>query len=414
MREAVVVGSGAREHALVKSLKQGGVKVWATPGNDGIAQDASILPLQKPQELANVFLSHKPLVVIGPEAHLAKGWADVLRHEGFPVVGPSKAAARLESSKRFAKDIMQRLRIPTARVRVASTSQQLADWIRVEDIWPKVLKQSGLAQGKGVHIVNNREEALAQVQKWYSHEKIWKDGVLFEDYLEGYEVSVQVLTNGRHYVWLPLSRDYKRLAPDPGSPNTGGMGAVTPVVLDSSMVDRISRQVLDPLMEYVAQSGWAYRGVLYVGLMITRDGPLVLEFNVRLGDPEAQAIIPALDIDWYDLWMSLSQGELPRATFVQKAAVAVVLAASGYPNQPQTGMTIELGHDMDDTLIYHAGTACVDGVWESRGGRVLTVVGMGNSVEKAQHLAYERLANIKFPHSYHRLDIGNPLSSDEG
>ncbi len=406
MREAVVIGGGAREHALVKSLSQAGAKVWAAPGNAGIAQDATLLPLARPQELADAFLSRKPLVVIGPEVPLAAGWADVLRADGFPVVGPSKAAAMLESSKRLAKDIMQRCHIPTAHARVASSAAQLSAWIQEENHWPKVLKQSGLAQGKGVRVVQNREEAVAALQEWRSSTEIWQDGVLFEDYLEGTEVSVQVLTNGRDYVWLPLSRDYKRLTPDSASPNTGGMGAVAPVPLEPAMVSRINQEILDPVMEYLSHSGLLYHGVLYAGLMITQDGPMALEFNVRLGDPEAQAIIPSLQVDWYELWMSLSQGELPTVPPAQSAAVAVVLAAPGYPRKPLTGMAINLGGDLEGTVVYHAGTVRVQDGWQSHGGRILTVAGIAKSLAEARRLAYQRVSAIEFPDSYHRPDIG--------
>lgn len=406
MREALVIGSGAREHALVQGLKASGARVWATPGNGGIAQDAEILALSTPDAVADTFGDRRPLVVIGPEAALAEGWSDVLRQRGFPVVGPSQQGAALESSKRLAKAVMQRYRIPTAVARTAHHPTELADWIRAEAQWPKVLKQSGLAQGKGVRIVRDGPEALAVLELWAGDAGIWQNGVLFEDYLSGYELSVQVVTNGRDYRWLPVAQDYKRLTPDAESPNTGGMGAVAPIPIDSQIQEHISRTVFDPMMAYLQDTGILYRGVLYAGLMMTAEGPRVLEFNVRLGDPETQAIVPLMTGDWWEFWWSVSQGEIPVVETSGSASVAVVLAAAGYPDRPRTGLPIQLGQDLPGTRIYHAATRPSGGHWESQGGRVLTVVGLGQNQAEARRLAYERVASIDFANSYHRGDIG--------
>jgi phosphoribosylamine--glycine ligase len=405
-REVVVIGSGAREHALAQGLKKSGTSVWAVPGNAGVNEWASTFSADTPHAVIRFFGARRPLVVIGPEAPLADGWADVLRSAGFLVVGPSAAAARLESSKRLAKAVMGQYGIPTARARTAFTASEMAGWLDAEQHWPKVIKQSGLAQGKGVRVVTNPEDARAVLQEWESAPHIWTDGVLWEDHVEGYEVSAQVITNGREYRWLPLAQDYKRLTPDPKSPNTGGMGAKAPVYIDDGTKDMINRQIWDPVMDYFRDSVLDYRGVLYAGLMMTRDGPVVLEFNVRLGDPETQVIVPILDVDWYEFWLKVSQGELPDVPAVERAAVGVVMAAPGYPDNPQTGLPFRLGDDLASTIVYHGASVKTETGWESRGGRVLTVVGLGSSLTAARQRAYARVRNIDFPHAYCRDDIG--------
>lgn len=405
-RQAVVIGGGAREHALVHGLAPYTERLWATPGNGGMAREAELFEAASPDELIHFFGSHRPLVVIGPEAPLAKGWSDVLRRADFPVVGPSEAASRLESSKRFAKEVMRASRIPTARARTAHRPEELLSWIANEDRWPKVIKQSGLAQGKGVAIAADRADAQAVADVLVAKASVWEDGVLFEDYLAGYELSVQVVTNGRDYQWLPVAKDYKRLTPDPQSPNTGGMGATAPVMVESGLVSRINRQVFDPLMEYLQREQLDYRGVLYAGLMVTHDGPMVLEFNVRLGDPETEVIVPILDVDWYRFWWDVSQGVVPHIPAPTKTAVAVVMAAEGYPGTPRTGMPIDLGTEGDATIVFHAGTQVRGHQYESRGGRVLAVVGAAETLDGARRTVYERLSRVGFPHSYYRPDIG--------
>lgn len=405
-KQAVVVGGGAREHALVHGLVQSGAMVYAAPGNGGIGQEAELVDANTPDELATLFGRDRPLILIGPEAPLAAGWSDRLRQRGFPVVGPSQAAARLESSKRVAKAVMQRYQIPTASARVAHGSAELGEWIAAEPRWPQVLKQSRLASGKGVVVAGDAEEAKAVLKGWEADSSIWEDGVLFEDFLVGWEISIQVVTNGHTYQWLPASRDYKRLTPDPKSPNTGGMGAVAPVPLDAALVRLINRQVFDPIMRYLAEERLLYRGILYAGLMITDQGPWVLEFNVRLGDPETQVIVPLLELDWFEFWNRLAHGDLVPIPAPQGAAVGVVMAAQGYPGAPQTGQTIRIPAGDPHTLIFHAGTRQSDQGFQSHGGRVLTVVGRAATVTEAARVAYQRVQTIDFPASWHRPDIG--------
>ncbi|NMP22605.1 phosphoribosylamine--glycine ligase [Sulfobacillus harzensis] len=404
-REALVVGGGAREHALVWGLKKSGCDVYSTPGNAGICQDATCFPSQGPDDVIAYFGTRRPLTVIGPEAPLAAGWSDALRAAGFPVVGPSAKAARLESSKRLAKEVMRQYDIPTAGARAAHHPEELWTMIAESRHWPMVLKQSGLAQGKGVVVAPDPEHAREVLNVWSSQD-IWRDGVLFEEFLSGWELSVQVVTNGRQYVWLPTARDYKRLTPEAQSPNTGGMGAVAPIPLDAALTGEINRMILDPIMTYLSEGDLLYRGVLYAGLMITAEGPKVLEFNVRLGDPETQVVVPLVDVDWWDFWYRVSQGDVPALPEPRQAAVAVVMAARGYPVHPQRGMRIVLGPEAEDTQVFHAGTGRDGDGFVSQGGRVLTVSGWAKTLPEARAKAYQRVSQIDFPDSYIRPDIG--------
>ncbi|MDA8205934.1 MAG: phosphoribosylamine--glycine ligase [Thermaerobacter sp.] len=405
-REALVIGGGAREHALVHGLRPYCDRVWAAPGNGGISLEAPLVDARKPEDIIRFFGERRPLVVIGPEAPLADGWADMLRLAGFPVAGPSKEAARLESSKRFAKEVMAASGIPTPAARCAHNENELLSWIQAEQRWPKVIKQSGLAQGKGVSIAGGPEEARTVVESLTGRAAVWHEGVLFEDYLQGFELSVQVVTNGREYQWLPVAQDYKRLTPDPKSPNTGGMGAVAPVLVEPALAQAINQRIFDPLMQYLQRHDLDYRGVLYAGLMISQQGPMVLEFNVRLGDPEAEAIIPIVDVNWYQFWWDLSQGMVPEVPVSGRSAVAVVMVADGYPVSPRTGMPIQLGERIESTVIFHAGTVRRGDQFESGGGRVLAVVGIADTTGEARRKAYHRVSTIVFPHSYYRPDIG--------
>ncbi|MCY0881803.1 MAG: phosphoribosylamine--glycine ligase, partial [Firmicutes bacterium] len=309
-QDVLVIGSGAREHALVWGLKnspQVGT-IYAAPGNAGIAAVATCVPVHTKEEIIDFVTAHPMLVVIGPEAPLADGLADALRARGILVMGPGRLGAQLESSKAFAKDVMTTLDIPTARAVTAFSYEDLLQLIGQETRWPHVMKQSRLAAGKGVAVVHSAAQAQELASYWKSDDDLFVQGVLWEDYLEGREVSIQVLTNGKEYVWLPSAQDHKRLTADPDSPNTGGMGAYAPVPgISAADQEQINREVFDPLMQYFQDEKVDYRGVLYAGLMMTSQGPFVLEFNVRLGDPEAESVIPLLDVDWFSVWEGVAR-----------------------------------------------------------------------------------------------------------
>ncbi len=408
-RHALVVGQGSREHALVYSLARSGhfEEIYAAPGNPGIADLAECVPYETLADLSHWCGQRAPLlVIIGPEAPLVEGLADILRRQGHWVVGPSQAAAALEGSKAYSKEVMRRYGIPTAKAAMAHSLAELRALIEAEVEWPHVMKQSGLAGGKGVIIVESPTAALEVLESWGTRPELFSDGILWEECLIGEEISVHVLTNGQGYVWLPLTRDYKRLNALPEAPNTGGMGAFGPVLgLGATLRAEINEKILDRVMQFLQDEQLLYRGVLYVGLMLTQRGPQVLEFNVRMGDPETEVIIPMMERDWGNVWLELSQGNLPSLPGeADRAAVAVVLADQRYPNPTPGGQPIRIS-DSAAGLIFHGATRLREGVLEGKGGRILTAVGVGPTISEARHQAYATLSNIEAPHTQYRLDV---------
>ncbi|PSR33168.1 MAG: phosphoribosylamine--glycine ligase [Sulfobacillus benefaciens] len=408
---ALIVGKGAREHALAWGLKESSrfKEIFAMPGNPGISQIAHCLPYRDTAEIVAWAMHKAPmLVVVGPENPLAEGIVDQLREAGHWVIGPEQRAAQLESSKSFAKSVMERYRIPTAHAKRFDNLQALEDAISAESEWPHVLKQSGLAGGKGVVIVETPSQAMQIAREWAAQDNLLAQGVLWEDYLDGKEISVHVLTNGKNYVWLPLTRDYKRVTPDLNAPNTGGMGAFGPVAdITQDIRTVINAKILDPLMQFLQDENLFYRGVLYVGIMLTGQGPMVLEFNVRMGDPEAEVLIPLLPIDWGACWLGLAQGHLPSIVEPESsAAVAVVLADSGYPLAVKGGQEIILP-TTSEGLIFHGATQQSRGGTglEAQGGRIVTVVGKDSSLSGARDQAYRTIRQIIAPDTQFRHDI---------
>jgi phosphoribosylamine--glycine ligase len=375
--------------ALSKSPKL--TKLWAAPGSDGMSENAERVPVD-PLDPAAVaaFCREKKvdLLVIGPEAPLAAGVADAVRAAGIPVFGPSKACARLESSKTFAKDFMTRHRLPTARAVSGGRDEALA---AAKSFGGRcAVKADGLAAGKGVVVCENLPDALAAVDALAATAagKV----LLVEELLTGPEVSMMAVLDGRSYALLPASQDHKRLLDGDKGPNTGGMGALCPAPLDAATLDRVRAEVFDRALMGLAADGLDYRGVLYAGLMMTPEGPKVLEFNARLGDPETQAILPLLDADFLELCLACARGELrtDRVNAKPGACVSVVVAAEGYPDAPKPGapLTPEAARGLDSTLIFHAGTKKDASGWKAAGGRVLAVVGLGADIAAARERAY--------------------------
>jgi phosphoribosylamine---glycine ligase len=396
--KVLIVGSGGREHALARALRLSPalVELHAAPGNPGIARLGRCHPVRAEDLDGLVELAialRIDLAVVGPEAPLVAGAADVLRHAGIPVFGPSAAAARIEGSKSFAKEVMQAAGVPTA----AALDEARA---------PCVIKADGLAAGKGVVVCHTQAEvspALARVRA------IGGD-VVIEELLRGEEVSLFALCDGARPIPLTPAQDYKRLRDGDEGPNTGGMGAYSPV---DALAPAEARQLVEavhvPVLAELAQRGTPFIGVLYAGLILTTDGPRVLEFNCRFGDPETQVVLPLLDSDLLELLSAAAHGDLSgqEVATSARAAVTVVLASAGYPDAVEVGVPIEKLDEAEENgaVVYHAGTALQGDRLVSAGGRVLNVTATGGSVAEARAIAYEAVGQIRFPGAQYRRDI---------
>ena len=416
--KVLVVGSGGREHALVWALARSHLRptLFCAPGNAGTRQQAENLPIaaEDLDALCTWAEQHRPdLTVVGPEAPLCAGLADRLRAMGLAVFGPEAAAARLEGSKAFAKEVMQAAGVPTARAGVFS---DVGEALRYIDSLPGpcVVKADGLAAGKGVILCDNRVEAEAAVRNLMEQRVFGAAGgtVLIEEMLVGEEVSVLALVDGERSVLLPSSQDHKRAFDRDQGPNTGGMGAYSPApLLPDSELPAMQKLVIDPVVHELKVRGIRYCGVLYAGLMMTADGPRVLEYNVRFGDPETQCLLPRLDVDWVDVMTACVQGRLdPTQIRVRPGACAcVVMSAGGYPEAYRTGhpiLGLEQVDAMEGVAVFHAGTASCGEQVLTAGGRVLGVTGRGDSLEIALQRAYAGVHAIAFQDRHFRTDIG--------
>jgi len=418
--KTLVIGSGAREHAFVSRLarERAAPEIICAPGNPGIAEVARCVPADpgKPDDLLAVAdRENVDLTIVGPELPLSRGVVDLFVARQRAIVGPTAAAAALESSKAFAKDFMARHRVPTARFRICNSADEaLRDIARGEFGYPIVIKADGLAAGKGVVIADDRHSAETAIHDVMVSRKFGASGerVVLEEFLSGQEASYFVLADGAAFMPLSSAQDHKRIFDQDRGPNTGGMGAFAPSPLVTADVERrVVDAIVRPVLEGMVREGTPYRGFLYVGLMLTADGPKVIEFNVRFGDPEAQVILPMLDEDLSSLLMCAAKGALPAraARFSTQAHVGVVLAAGGYPDSVETGRSIT-GVDeaaaLPNAMVFHAGTALRDGTLVTSGGRVLTVVGRGPSYETAIDTAYNAASKIHFDGMQFRRDIG--------
>ena len=398
----LVVGGGGREHALARTLAaEPGIEVVCAPGNPGIAHQARCIPADVSQPPALLGIAEREavdLTVVGPELPLSHGVVDLFASAGRRIVGPTRAAAALESSKAFAKDFMARHRVPTAGYRVCTSADEARAVIgRGELGFPLVVKADGLAAGKGVVIADDRAAALATVDEAMVARRFGAAGdrVVLEECLVGPEVSYFVLSDGRSFVSMSSAQDHKRIFDGDRGPNTGGMGAFAPSpLLTPELERRVVEQVVAPVIDGMAAEGAPFAGFLYVGLMLTAEGPKVIEFNVRFGDPEAQVVLPMLEDSLAELLMAAATGALRgrRARFRDEPHVGVVVAARGYPDTPETGQPIagfEPAESVPGALVFHAGTATRDGAVVTAGGRVLTVVGRGPSFPDAIGTVYQ-------------------------
>ena len=416
----LVIGSGAREHAMVWKLsrERDVGEIVCTPGNPGMAAIARCLAadVTKPAELlALASREAVDLTVVGPEIPLSLGVADLFAAKGRAIVGPTRAAAQLESSKAFAKDFMARHGVPTARFRVcASADDALAAVASGEFGYPVVLKADGLAAGKGVVIADDKETADAAIHAAMIERRFGAAGeqIVLEEFLVGEEASYFVLADGTACVQLSSAQDHKRIFDGDRGPNTGGMGAFAPSVLLGPEVERrVLDQIVRPVLRGMESEGHPFRGFLYVGLMLTADGPKVVEFNVRFGDPEAQVVLPMLDEDLSWLLAAAATDALPSraARFRDEPHVGIVLASAGYPESSETGKVITgvaEASKVPGALVFHAGTSRRDGQLVTSGGRVLTVVGRGATHRAAIEVAYRAAAHISFDGMQSRRDIG--------
>ena len=418
--KVLILGSGAREHAMAWKLasERDVSTVLCAPGNPGIASIARCLPadLTKPHQLLTLAaLQDVDLTVVGPELPLSLGVVDVFNEAGRAIVGPTQAAAALESSKSFAKAFMERHDVPSARFRVCESADDALAFVAAGGFgYPLVIKADGLAAGKGVVIAADRLEAEAAVRHAMVDRAFGSAGerVVFEEFLVGEEASYFVLADGSNCVPLSSAQDHKRIFDDDRGPNTGGMGAFSPSPLMTPAVEqRVLEEIVRPVLAGMEAEGHPYRGFLYVGLMLTAEGPKVIEFNVRFGDPEAQVVLPMLDEELSWLLGAAATGALParRAKFREEPHVGVVLASRGYPESSENDQPI-FGLDnaaaVKGAIVFHAGTARRDGQIVTAGGRVLTVVGRGRTHREAIETAYAAAAHIRFDGMQLRRDIG--------
>jgi phosphoribosylamine--glycine ligase len=417
--KVLVIGGGGREHALVWKLAQseGVQKVWCAPGNGGIANEAECIPVDTGDVAAIMALAEKlapDLTVVGPELPLVNGLVDAFEERGWPIVGPTKQAAQLEGSKIFAKEFLQRHRIPTAAIYGSYDSPGDAYGALCAVDWPVVMKADGLCAGKGVLLAEDPDEATEFIERVMEKNELGEGGkrVMLEEMLKGDELSFILLTDGQRYATLVPTRDHKRAFDDNQGPNTGGMGAYSSdELLPESLRQTITRTIVEPTLNGLATDGIRYKGFLYIGLMLTKDGPKVLEFNCRLGDPETQAIVARMDFNLAEVLAEMAAGKLQpdKLEWKSGASACVVLASDGYPGKFESGKGISgLGEaeQVQDVKVLHAGTKQDGGNIITSGGRVLGVTATGTTLTGALDKAYQAVEKIHFDGMHYRRDIG--------
>jgi phosphoribosylamine---glycine ligase len=421
----LVIGGGGREHAIVWKLAQSPSveKIWCAPGNDGIACaiECLALDLQNPIAAADLAMSLRAdLTIVGPELPLVLGVADEFAKRNLRVLGPQRSAARLEGSKIFAKNFMRRHQIPSGEVYAVCGSLSQARSALDSVALPLVIKADGLCAGKGVLVTESAAEANAFVARLMEKREFGDAGatILLEEKLSGEELSYMILTDGENFVRMAPARDHKRAFDNDEGPNTGGMGVYsTDEILTPALERAIIETIVQPTLRGLKADGMPYRGFLYFGLMLTPQGPKVLEYNCRLGDPETEAVLLRADFDFAQACMQAAAGNLAafEARWFQGASVCVVIASKGYPGDPQTGIAIE---GLDDAakvpgaVIFHAGTRRDGSFFRTNGGRVLVVSSMGKDLASARIPAYEAARKIKIEGAHYRTDIGRPQSGN--
>jgi phosphoribosylamine---glycine ligase len=416
--KVLVIGQGGREHALVHALSQCSsvTEIHAIPGSNGMSRAALChdMDWRKSKELIEFCLRTAiDFVMIGPEDPLVEGLSDRLRERGILVVGPSAEAAQLEGSKISAKKFMAESGVPTAAFEIVSS---VADVKNVVDKFtpPYVLKADGLAGGKGVFICKTLTELETAATDLFDKKILGDAGnqALLEQFMPGWELSYLILTNGKSWQTLPLAQDHKRLQDGDQGPNTGGMGTVAPLKIEESLREQIEKRIVAPTVTHLQEKNYLYRGVLFIGVMVTQNGPQVLEFNCRFGDPETQVILPLVDGDLGHILKELAQGKLLPIKQKNIYASCVVMAAPGYPMNPEKNLAIEGDPSKETEMSYflHAGTKKDgDGRWVTKGGRVLNAIGLGSSLKEALACAYEQSNHARWMGMQKRMDIGSKI-----
>ncbi|MDX9702969.1 MAG: phosphoribosylamine--glycine ligase [Candidatus Auribacterota bacterium] len=417
--KVLVVGGGGREHTLVWKLRQSPLvkKIYCAPGNGGISKTAECVPIDADniQELLAFAKKERiDFTVVGPEVPLTLGIVDLFTEEGLPILGPTKAAAQLEGSKIFAKQIMARANVPTGFYKKFSVSDEAIEYLNDKKT-PVVIKADGLAAGKGVIIADTMDKAKGAVRLILDDRIFGESGnqIIIEEFLRGEEASILAFTDGKTVIPLDSSQDHKRAKDMDKGPNTGGMGAYSPApVVTDSLKQRILKNILEPVVYEMAKAGTPYTGILYAGLMIDGNEPKVLEFNVRFGDPETQALLPRLETDLMEVFLAIYEKRLHEITlkWSPNVAVTVVIASGGYPGEYEKGIEIQGIEDAESIAkvhVFHAGTKLDNGRFYTAGGRVLNVCALGKTIETAQDRAYAAVRRIYFDKMHFRKDIGD-------
>lgn len=410
----MVVGGGGREHALIQKIAENPQvsRIYALPGNGGIAAQAECVPIG-PKDIDAIcqFAAKEGIdfAVVAQDDPLVLGAVDALNAIGIPCFGPDKKAAAIEGSKVFAKELMRKYHIPTAAYQVCDSIDEARDYLS-QAAYPLVVKADGLALGKGVFVCQDRQEADQAVTVIMEDKKFGASGdhIVIEEYLTGPEVSVLAFTDGHVMAPMVSSMDHKRIGDGDMGPNTGGMGTVAPNPYYTPEIARRCREeIFLPTMEAMNREGRPFKGCLYFGLMLTADGPKVIEYNCRFGDPEAQVVLPLLQSDLLTIMQAVAEEKLAETEvrFSDEAACCVIAASKGYPGSYESGLPIEIGH-IDGAVLYHAGTKMQDGRLVTAGGRVLGVTAVAPNLAQARDKAYEEIQKIHFPGVYYRRDIG--------
>lgn len=415
----LVVGSGGREHAIVRKLKDSPQveAVYCAPGNGGISRDAECFPVNTMDKEGMLALAKEKavdLVFVAPDDPLAAGMVDFIEAAGIPCFGPNAAAAQIEASKVFSKNLMKKYHIPTAGYEVFSDPAQALEYIKAQGTYPAVIKADGLALGKGVVIAQNEAEAKAALHSIMEDKIFGESGaqVVVEEFLTGPEVSVLAFTDGKTLCPMVSSMDHKRAYDGDKGPNTGGMGTISPNPFYTEKVaKRCMEEIFQPTVEAMNAEGRPFKGCLYFGLMLTKDGPKVIEYNSRFGDPETQVVLPRLKTDFAQIVEAVAHGRLGELSIQwdDRACACVVMASGGYPGSYPKGLEIQgldAGGQVSGVTVYHAGTKYEDGKFLTNGGRVLGVIALGDTLEEALNQAYAGVEGISFEGAMYRKDIG--------